>query len=268
MWCHNCGQDVPRVASPESGRMCCLRCGKPVGQEPSARSQRDSAPVGDRAASDCDVPGRRPSGYDGWALDEDLRHVGRLLGTADRAERPRSKRRLRIDAAHDGPLGPHPHQGARAAKPAPGEGSVVGALVGAIAWLTLTLGLMTSTCGGVLLVWAAVARRSDLWDVGLPIALVGLLGLVVAMVLQLDRLAGDHRRTAARLAQFDSRLVQLRRDAAMSSADARPAGASFYSHLAGGASPELLLTDLKSQLELLTERLGQPESAETPADDA
>jgi hypothetical protein len=189
-----------------------------------------------------------------------------LLGTAGRATKSGGKTHRRIDAAHDGPSGPH--RGHRATRPADGRFDLIGALVGAIAWLTLTLGLMASTCGGVLLVWSAVARRGDLWNVGLPIALAGLLGLVVALVLQLDRLSGDHRRTAARLEQVDTRLVQLRRDAAMSTSEARPAGAAFYAHLAGGASPELLLTDLRSQLELLTQRLGQSESAGTSADDA
>jgi hypothetical protein len=104
-----------------------------------------------------------------------------------------------------------------------------------------------------------VVRRGDLWSIGLPVAVVGLLALAVALVMQLDRLSGDHRQTAARLERFDSRLLQLRRDAAISDGGTRPAGDAFYAHLADGASPQLLLTDLKSQLELLTHRLGQSE---------
>ena len=34
-------------------------------------------------------------------------------------------------------------------------------------------------------------------------------------------------------------------------------GGAFYSHLAGGAGPELLLSDLKSQLDLLAVKIMQ-----------
>ena len=84
----------------------------------------------------------------------------------------------------------------------------------ALAAVSLMLGLMASTCGGVLLGWAVVMRRDDLWSVGLPIAVGGLLALLVSTVLQLDRLSGDHRQTVARLEGFNTYLHQIRRDAA------------------------------------------------------
>jgi len=273
MWCHNCGQDVPRVASPDSGKLCCLRCGKPVGQQPSARRRRDPAPGKVRRADSPEAKpagvGRRPSGYDGWEFDEDLRHIGRLLGAAGPAgavKKAAGKKHRRVDAAHA--LLSGPHYGRRPATTEAGSLDPGGALVGGIAWVSLTLGLMASVCGGVLLIWSAVVHRDDLWSFGLPITLAGLLGLVVAMVLQMDRLSGHYRQAAARLDRFDSRLTQLRRDAAISAADVRPAGAAFYAHLADGASPQLLLSDLKGQLELLTQRLGESEGAAASPDDA
>jgi len=36
-------------------------------------------------------------------------------------------------------------------------------------------------------------------------------------------------------------------------------GAAFYSHLVEGASPQILLSDLKGQLDLLAVKLGQNE---------
>jgi len=265
MWCHNCGQDAPRVASPETGRQCCLRCGKPVGQEPSARSEPDRAQGDDAKAERTASTTGHASGYDGWELDEELRHVARRLGTAARPSGGSGKTRRRIDAAHDSL--PAAHYGGRPARADRGHFNLGGVLIGAVTWLALTLGLMASACGGVLLVWSAMVGRDDLWNVGLPIAVVGVLSLVVAMVLQLERLSVDHRQTAARLARFDNRLIQLRRDAALSASDARPAGAAFYAHLAEGASPQLLLTDLKGQLELLTQRLGESAAVAIPSSD-
>ncbi|HLA86183.1 MAG TPA: hypothetical protein VJL29_15455 [Thermoguttaceae bacterium] len=252
------------MASPETGSLYCLRCGKPVGEEPSARSRSGSARRA-RSHKSKSVPGSvpHPSGYDGWEMDEDLRHIGRVLGVASKSgggsTSAPGKKHYRIDAAHD--MGPGPHFDRRPARQSDGNLNLAGVLLGAVTWTTLTLGLMASACGGVLLAWSAVVRRDDLWNVGLPIALGGVLALIVALVLQLDRLAHEHRRTASQIEQFDSRLVQLRRDAAMS-ADARPTGSAFYAHLAGGASPQMLLSDLRSQLDLLTERLGRPDAAE------
>lgn len=269
MWCHNCGQDAPRVASPETGRQCCLRCGKPVGQEPSAQPHS----AGPRAADthekgradelgSSDAARRRPSSYDGWELDEELKHIGRLLGGSARSAtgsgRAAGQTHRRFDAAH--PTAALHHHVGRARRSASADFDLGTAALGAMVWGALTLGLMASACGGVLLLWSAVLQRDDLWSIGLPVAMVGLLALAVALVMQLDRLSGDHRQTAAKLDQFDSRLLQLRRDAATSAGGTRPPGDAFYAHWADGASPQLLLTDLKSQLELLTHRLGQSEA--------
>ncbi|NLE37282.1 MAG: hypothetical protein GX621_04580, partial [Pirellulaceae bacterium] len=116
------------MASPELGSRYCLRCGKPVGEEPSARQQPESAPgsAGYRQAATGRTNARllRPSGYDGWETDEQLAHVARLLGESndsesdegepDGGDEPRdgaarypSRKRHRFDAAHLSPNGHH-----------------------------------------------------------------------------------------------------------------------------------------------------------------
>jgi hypothetical protein len=65
----------------------------------------------------------------------------------------------------------------------------------------------------------------------------------------------------AKLDQVDSQLDELRTvTRLLGSAHHSPAGA-FYSHLADGAGPGLLLTDLKSQLDLLAMKLAEPREA-------
>ena len=52
----------------------------------------------------------------------------------------------------------------------------------------------------------------------------------------------------------DEQLHDLRTAATLPSAAHGPSGA-FYAHWAGGAGPEILLADLKSQLDLLALKL-------------
>ena len=56
MWCKQCGQDVPGSATSRAGRFLCPRCGGILAIEAAA-----------------------PAVYDGWEMDEQLRHIERLL---------------------------------------------------------------------------------------------------------------------------------------------------------------------------------------------
>ncbi|MBN1912686.1 MAG: hypothetical protein JW818_23390 [Pirellulales bacterium] len=260
MWCDNCGQDVPQVASPQSGRRICLRCGKPFGTatEESARSENE------RLQGDSETAGLASSVYDGWEADERLRHVGRMLGknVSSHAGQPSSqpdtpgRKSYRIDASHTRPPGPHERS--------PGRGEWGMNFSSAISWGSLLIGLTALACGGVLLGWSWWAGRAELWDVGLPTALIGLAGLIFALILQIDRLGRENRQTAAQLNQVGSQLRSLRTTTEMmGTAHRHSPSSAFYSHLADGAGPQMLLSDLKSQLDLLAARM----AGDAPLDD-
>jgi hypothetical protein len=120
-----------------------------------------------------------------------------------------------------------------------------------LVWTALALGLMAFVCGAVLLGWSWAVGRNDLWNLGLPIALVGQFGLLLGLLWQFDGLSEGNRQAADKLDDVDERLDDLKKTAALiSSAHSSPAQA-FYVHMAGGASPHLLLADLKGQLDLL-----------------
>jgi hypothetical protein len=121
----------------------------------------------------------------------------------------------------------------------------------------LLIGLMGMACGGMLLAWATIGGRPDLWPMGMPIALVGQIVLVVGFVFQMDRLWNDNSLTSAKLNRMDERLADLKTTTALLGTTHSSPAASFYSHLAGGANPQLLLTDLKSQLDLLALKIGR-----------
>ena len=87
--------------------------------------------------------------------------------------------------------------------------------------------------------------------------LVGQIALLVGLVLQLDRLWHDNRESAAKLDNVDEQLHDLKASTTLLGASQGPAASVFYSHFAGGAGPQLLLTDLKSQIDLLAMKIAQ-----------
>ena len=124
-------------------------------------------------------------------------------------------------------------------------------------WFVFTLGTASFACGGILLGWSLATGRQELWNVGLPVALVGQIALLVGLVLQIDRLWHDNREAAAKLDDVDEQIHELKTTTMLLGTSQGPASATFYSHLAGGAGPQLLLTDLKSQLDLLAMKIAQ-----------
>ena len=109
----------------------------------------------------------------------------------------------------------------------------------------------------MLLAWSWVAGRHELWQLGMPIAIVGQAALLLGLILQLERVWQNSRYAAGRLEHVDEQLNQLKRATTMLSVSHSSASNAFYAHMSEGASPQLLLADLKSQLDLLATRMTQ-----------
>ena len=116
---------------------------------------------------------------------------------------------------------------------------------------------MAFVCGGVLLGWSAIGGRQDLWSLGLPLTLVGQAGLIVGLVLQLETLWQTNRATSQTLQNLDGEIHELRHSTTLLTNSHSNPAQSFYLHLAEGASPHLLLADLKGQLDLLSEQMSK-----------
>jgi len=128
---------------------------------------------------------------------------------------------------------------------------------GLISWSALSLGLMALVCGGVLLVWSFVTGRGDLWTIGMPLTIGGQAVFLLGVLLQMDGLWNSSKKTATALGDLDENLTELRHTAAMLGTTHSTSGASFYSHMAQNARPELLLADLKGQLDLLAMQMAR-----------
>ncbi len=254
MWCVQCRQEVPGIVAAGEGRFACPRCAEIL-----CESNADSLPgtASDQGAADegtSDDQDSAASRVDSWEVDEQLRHIQRLL----RVERPdAAEQQLRLDESHPAtPPGHIPELLTPNRNPSL-QSAPSGSVLSAFAWAALLLGTMGFACGGILLGWSIWTERAELWNLGVPITLCGQIVLLLGLILQLDRLWHDSRRAAAKLDRVDRQLSQLH--SGHRKLDAGPSSPSdaFYSHLSAGANPQLLLSDLKSQLDLLAAKLDE-----------
>jgi len=281
MFCPTCQQDVPALAVPEEpGVVRCAFCGEDLevrGQESGDRSQES---VNSTRVSDYHFSTERVTETEAWAdrqleevapanslpprpdltdweLDPQLRAAERLLKGLRQTAPAES-----VTAMHSA----HPQAPTWQVPTSPAESPrvrqepIASAKVeksGTLAWACLSLGVMALACGGVLVGWSLFANRGDLWSLGLPLAVVGQGGLVIGLLLQLDGLWNSSRKTEETLTQLDGKLHDLAHTTTMLGTTRSTPAQSFYVHMAEGASPHLLLADLKGQLDLLAERLAR-----------
>jgi hypothetical protein len=210
------------------------------------------------AASGIDLAARttRDESSD-WDLEQEVRRVQARAGmsrridpagiadphgvaSARRAELPRR----RADRAHDTH---RPHYQGRGGGPKHLSTS---------GWMLLTIGLMAFACGTTLLIWSWLESRDDLWKLGLPITIGGQASLLIGLVLHLERIWQNSRLAVVKLAAVDEQLRRLERESAAANLTHGTAQA-FYHHMATSASPEILLADLKGQLDLLSHEVSR-----------
>ena len=216
-------------------------------------------------ASTASNAAQQPPIYDGWEIDEQLRHFRRVLGRTpvpwEEFEAAAAQPKFRLDAGHGVPA-PHlkrvrrsPRKRERVA--AASEGRAPGDRpLAALAWSSLLLGATGFVSGLALMGWSMNTGRQDLWALGVPIILAGQIALVLGLVLQLDRIWRDNRRAAAKLETVNEQLHDLKTTTSLLGTTHGPSS-TFYAHWAGGAGPEILLSDLKSQLDLLAVKLSK-----------
>ena len=263
---------MPGVIADGTSEYRCPRCRNVLRQNDRLRIGADNRPPVEKNISDnketsksADVQREpeeySPPAYDGWELEQRLKHIERVLAAEGRSVEGRSidgrpagkpSTFVRFDAAHGSLARPHD-------RPRGGFFARPGTFMRTVATSSLLIGVTALACGSFLMGWSLFSSRADLWSTGAPIALSGAIGLFVALVVQIDRLLHDNRDTAAKLDMVDNRLGKLTAAAGHLGDHRHSPSEAFYSHLAGGANPQLLLNDLKSQLDMLAERIGERE---------
>ncbi len=202
-----------------------------------------------------------PMPYDGWEMDEQLRHIERVL-TANRLRgEPAAageQEVSRADWPQAGAPAWHVHPASRPARrPLPRKPARQGFVLGLLIGTALTLGPLAVVGGGALLGWSLWTGRQDLWAFAAPTAMGGQIVVLLGLVLQLNRLGRESRQAAGKLDRLDQDIHDLRTTTTLLGTTHGPSAAAFYAHLADGASPQILLSDLKSQLDILAVQLGR-----------
>jgi hypothetical protein len=240
MWCSTCQHDSAGLPSLDgSGIIRCAQCQSVLAHGTPAAFEQGA----------CEGLAAPPWIEEDWELEADIRSVHRLVDRLGAGSR--------VDAASlTG--GPHfaPAAHAPQAEPVARRESPV-SRSNPLAWLLLSLGLATFACGAVLLGWSLAAGRDDLWPLGMPLALAGQAGLILGLVLQLESLWHSNRETTRTLSALDEELNRVRQTATLLTTSQNTSVQTFYTHLAEGAAPQLLLADLKGQLDLLARQLSQ-----------
>ena len=188
------------------------------------------------------------------SIDEILSRADLLLGKA--AEIPRQEPPIfsQLDGAHSGLSGWHhqPPRPLRLYRP-PSRSSIV-------SWCSLGTALTGFVCGSVLLSWSLLGGRPELWNIGETITLASQVGLLIGLVLQLDRIGQDRRQTAARLTRLDQQVESLHTTVMPGSLGPPPP--NFVTQAAKPASAdEALLAELQSQLDRLASTLRDKRTA-------
>jgi hypothetical protein len=125
-----------------------------------------------------------------------------------------------------------------------------------MAWLIVASGIVTLAAGTGLMGWSLAGGRMIYWNLALGLALGGQGALIFGLVLVVSRLWHNSRHASARLQEVQARLAQLQHTADALSATRSSGAPAFYADLVRGASPQMLLSNLKGQLDQLATRLG------------
>jgi hypothetical protein len=203
-----------------------------------------------------------PPRFDDWSATQTVRHLGRELRRSGITSGTVQGGPRRIDPPHDlfaqftqlaapsfAPVVAEPTASTRF-QSRHTEGAQLAA------WTIVLLGTLLSMGGVGLIAWSLSAKQLHLWNLALGLTLGGQGTLIFGLVLVVSRLWRNARHAAGKLQDVNARLSQLQHSADALTA-ARSGGApAFYADLVRGASPHVLLANLKGQVDQLATRVG------------
>lgn len=263
MWCSNCQQDLPAIATPEEGKVRCTQCRHDIAlRTPTSPEQVSSVSCAqedvrqkkdvevESTSTASEVPSwafveRTPIDFDAWRWDPDLLEAERLLKTlapSPEKTNPFMGSESRVDSAH----GPATNW----LQPAPQRTTT-----SLLAWIALSMGGLVTILAGIVLGFESCSGQKLFLNHGLSYLVGGEASLIVGLLLQLERISRNCSRARRAIAELDEQVEELRRAAVLGSRSHVAHAPPLYSHLATGASSHLLWTELSSQLDRLAMRV-------------
>ncbi|MEX0611954.1 MAG: hypothetical protein WD738_06085 [Pirellulales bacterium] len=265
MWCSTCQQDVPGVAHATSERIVCSRCQRPLQTKSTVHAARicDEGIALDETAAALAVAAP-PLRGDDWSARQ--RHLGRELRRPTVAAAPPTIRVPHGRRRFDPPQNlveqlqqiTTPSVAGISAQPTAtallrsrrAEASQI------VAWLVVVVGAFSLAAGIGLIGWSLAAKQMMYWNSALGLTLGGQGTLILGLVLVVSRLWRSSRHAANKLQDVHLRLGQLQQTADVLTSMRSGGAPAFYAELARGASPQVLLANLKGQLDQLATRVG------------
>lgn len=241
MWCRRCQQDVPASSLSAGGAAQCARCQHPL-VWPGREEIAATADVG-ICLEEVPAPKRSPvDELRDTETDRRMQQWRRILRSDDASTRgPVIKRRI------DPPQTSHRNPTPRRSQPR-ASGQIM-------AWTLATLGTMAMLFGVGMLAWSLAAPEPTIWNWGVGITLAGQSIMVAALIQLLASLWNQSRHATGRLVTVQDDLAELQRTADILLSARTTGAASFYADVARQANPQLLLVNLKGQLDELAARL-------------
>ncbi len=250
MWCRHCQQEVPAIGSSSATGHRCARCHR--GAEPThAKLRADTGPSASTESTPQPGDAYPPISESGArrAIDRALRSAQATVSSGA------ATHTLRFDLAQ---TGLQENQSTRSVAPRPAVQrtprgpSASGQF---IAWTLAAVGATTLGLGLGFLAWSIMGERADLWLPGLAATLTGQGLLIVGLLQIMANLWSAGRQAAYRLGQVHDELRLLRRATEEAAGRHASSATQFYADVARNAGPEMLVGNLRSQLDQLAARL-------------
>ena len=249
MWCRHCKQETPALGpAGEAGPRC-------------ARCQRTSPPA--------TLSGPQPQlAASGPTYDDDARRqVYRTLRSAHATiSAGEASRTFRFDVAQSPlaeELSSRRHQAVarprtsatESARPLQGQTPAPSTRGQLGAWMLASFGAACLGLGLGLGAWSLVGDRPDLWNPALAATLGGQGLLIVGLVQLLASIWNAARLAAGKLSLMHDELRRLRRTTEEQAGRNAASAGAFYADLARGSSNDMLLGNLRGQLDELAARV-------------
>ncbi len=123
------------------------------------------------------------------------------------------------------------------------------------AWLVVVTGALVLSAGVATIAWSLSSHDLHYWNLALGLAIGGQGALILGLVMLIARLWRSSRYAAAKLQDVHARLGQVQQAAEAWNANRASSAPAFYADLVRGASPHIMLANLKGQVDQLATRV-------------
>jgi hypothetical protein len=261
MRCRHCQQDVPAVARSVEGPLVCPRCDEEFETEVSATTDfaracaypTDTGVSLDSVASKCDLA--PPINFlEQEETHRHLRRIGRRLRTAYRHD-PGFASAPPLSWGPEAPTGVAPLRAVARRGSRTREDSAKPTIASRLIELLLMAGVVGFIGGAGLLVWAAAFGLPEPWQWGMTTTIAAEGALILGLTWMAGRLWRNSRRINRQLEGVEGQLDHIERLTGSLANSRMSCSQHYYDHFSQGASSQMLLANLRGQVDQLAERM-------------